>query len=428
MGFLILFYFKFELIMEKNEIEIDVNNEISKIEYLFYDDNKQINSKKPKVLYITPEMIKYELIIEKSEEDDIIITISSKNLNSISQYQTHLNIQNFINLSLYFKLLYLINPIFCIDNFYNFIKSKLDNSIKNNNNNLINLQKSKINISHLNSDNTNKIFLIFDIVYINLKKEEIKIPLRKVESIVEKDLINIYQILLINKYNYIKRINYLEKKMIKTQLSLEKYQSLLYKANTYFDHDMQLKMSLLDLGIDTDILESPEHYDFIISVLSNLFNSINISLEQLYKASCDGDCINAFHKKCDGIKNTLILIITDDKRKFGGFTSNEWDKSNKYKFDDKAFLFSLDLFEVYPILDEYKNKAINCRENFYAPIFGNDLFIFDGFFTSKLNKTEEKFFDYSKSKIPEDDYKLSGQKYFTLTEMEVYKVNYDEEN
>ena len=191
---------------------------------------------------------------------------------------------------------------------------------------------------------------------------------------------------------------------------------------------MQLKMSFLDLGIDTDILVSPEHYNFIINILSNLFNSINISLKQLYKASCDGDNINAFHKKCDGIKNTLILIVTDDKRKFGGFTSNEWDKSNKYKFDDKAFLFSLDLFEVYSVLDEYKNKAIYCRENFYAPIFGNDLFIFDGFFTSKLNKTEEKFFDYSNSTNPEEEFKLSGQKYFTITEMEVYKVNFEEGN
>jgi hypothetical protein len=193
---------------------------------------------------------------------------------------------------------------------------------------------------------------------------------------------------------------------------------------------MQLKMSFLDLGLDTDILESPDHYNFIITIFQSLFGNItNLSFEQLYKASCDGDNINAFHKKCDGIKNTLILIITDDyKRKFGGFTSKEWDKSNKYKFDDKAFLFSLDLLEFYPILDKFRNKAINCRENFYAPIFGNDLFIFDGFFTSKLNKTEEKYFDYSRSKNVEEEYKLTGQKYFTVTEMEVYKVNFFDDN
>ena len=416
--------------MEKNEIEIDEGNEISKSEYFFYDNEQTTPNKKIKILNIPPDKIKYELIIEKGEEDTIIITINSKIRNNISKYQVYLNIQNFINLSPYFKLLYIINPIFCIDNFYSFIKSKLDTSTENNNNNLINLQNSKINISGSNTDKTNKIFLIFNIVYINLTKEEIKIPLKQIESYDDEDLINLYQILLRNKYNYINRINHLGRKFIKTQTSFKKYQTLLNRCNSYFDHDMQLKMSFLDLGLDTDILESPDHYNFIITIFQNLFGNItNLSFEQLYKASCDGDNINAFHKKCDGIKNTLILIITDDyKRKFGGFTSKEWDKSNKYKFDDKAFLFSLDLLEFYPILDKFRNKAINCRENFYAPIFGNDLFIFDGFFTSKLNKTEEKYFDYSGSKNVEEEYKLTGQKYFTVTEMEVYKVNFFNDN
>ena len=422
--------------MENNEIEIEEGNEISKSEYFFYVNEqtipkeKNIKGNKKEILSIAPEKIKYELIIEKGEEDNIIITINSKNHNNISQYQTHLNIQNFINLSQYFKLLYIINPIFCIDNFFSFIKSKFDMSVKSNTNNLISLQNSKINISNLNTDKTNQIFLVFDIVYINLKKEEIKIPLKQTESYNDKELIKIYQILLSNKYNYINRINTLGRKLIRSQKSLEKYQTLLKRCNSYFDHDMQLKMSFLDLGLDTDILESPDHYNFILSIFSVLFsNVINISFEQLYKASCDGDNINAFHSKCDGVKNTLILIITDDdKRKFGGFTSKEWDKSNKYKYDDKAFLFSLDLLEFYPILDKYRNKAINCRENFYAPIFGNDLFIFDGFFTSKLNKTEEKYFDYSNSKMVKEEYKLSGQKYFTVTEMEVYKVNFFNDN
>lgn len=416
--------------MEKNEIEIDEGNEISKSEYFFYDNEQTTPNKKIKILNIPPDKIKYELIIEKGEEDTIIITINSKNQNNISKYQVYLNIQNFINLSPYFKLLYIINPIFCIDNFYSFIKSKLDTSTENNNNNLINLQNSKINISGSNTDKTNKIFLMFNIVYINMTKEEIKIPLKQIESYDDEDLINLYQILLRNKYNYINRINHLGRKFIKTQTSFKKYQTLLNRCNSYFDHDMQLKMSFLDLGLDTDILESPDHYNFIITIFQNLFSNItNLSFEQLYKASCDGDNINAFHKKCDGIKNTLILIITDDyKRKFGGFTSKEWDKSNKYKFDDKAFLFSLDLLEFYPILDKFRNKAINCRENFYAPIFGNDLFIFDGFFTSKLNKTEEKYFDYSRSKNVEEEYKLTGQKYFTVTEMEVYKVNFFDDN
>ena len=420
--------------MEKNEIDIEIENgdEISKMEYIFFF-NEQTNHEgknKDKFKPITPEMIKYELVIEKGEDDSIIITITSKNQNLISQYQTYLNIQNFINISPYFKLFYKMNPIFCIDDYYSFIKSKLDNSInlglqKNKYNNIINLQNSKIKFSDSNSDN-NAIYLIFEIIYINLKKEEIKLELKKIETIIDKELIYLYKILLRNKYNYLQRLSYLEKKLLKTKLSLDKYSLLLSKCNCYFEHDIQLKMSLLDIGIDTDIFNSPDQYHFIINILSNLFSNNNIALDQLYKASCNGDNINAFHQNCDNIKNTLIIIKTDDKKIFGGFTCAEWDKSNKYKFDDNAFLFSLDNYEIYPILEKYKNEAINCRKNFYAPIFGKDLFIFDGFFSSKLNKTEENYFDYSKSQLINEKYKLSGKKNFTVTEMEVYKINFYE--
>ena len=426
--------------MENNEIEIEIGNDIPKVEYIIYQDNNDSNNiekAKPKKLYISPETIKYDLIMEKNEEDQIIISITEQTENSIIKYQAYLNIQNFINLSQYFKFLYTINSLYCIDNFFSFIKEKLDksisvenkNAINNNTINIINLKNSKIKISHIKDNNKDKnenefdkIFFIFDITYINLKKEEIKIILEKTEFIQDSYLINIYKILLRNKYNYINRINHLEKKLSQTQNSYDKYGSLLNKYNSYFDQDLQLKMSFLNLGIDTNILDAPNQYNFILSNLCNLYNKNNISLKQIFKASCNGDNIHAFHKYCDNIKHTLILILTDDKRKFGGYTSAIWDMSNKYKFDDKAFLFSLDTYEIFFILDKYKNKAINCRDNFYAPIFGEDLFIFDGFFSSKLNRTEEKLFDYTQSKNPKEKYKLAGQRNFTVSEMEVYNV------
>ena len=419
--------------MENREIDDDIPNDIQKTEYFFYDENDEKNKvyqNNSKKINLSKEMIKYDLIIEKGEDDTIIITLNEQNENVITKYQINLYIQNFIELSPYFKLLFKLNEIYCIDKFYSFIKSKFDKStIQNQNNNsdnniinIINLKKSKIKII----PDLNKIYIIFDIIYINLKKEEIKLELKKIETIIDKELIYLYKILLRNKYNYLQRLSYLEKKLLKTKLSLDKYSLLLSKCNCYFEHDIQLKMSLLDIGIDTDIFNSPDQYHFIINILSNLFSNNNIALDQLYKASCNGDNINAFHQNCDNIKNTLIIIKTDDKKIFGGFTCAEWDKSNKYKFDDNAFLFSLDNYEIYPILEKYKNEAINCRRNFYAPIFGKDLFIFDGFFSSKLNKTEENYFDYSKSQLINEKYKLSGKKNFTVTEMEVYKINFYE--
>ena len=431
--------------MEEEYEEIKL---MTREEYLFYNDNNDNNylsdnknnitnktenkNENKKRIYISPDYIKYELVLEKDENDQIIITIIEKNPNSFIKYQTILIIDNLINLSPYFKLLNSINTIFAIDSIYSVIKSKLDNDIlkennnilnKNNNDesiNIINLQKSNVYIGHLN-DNENKIYFIFNIAYCNLKTEEIKLELDNIEKVDDEDSLELIQILFKNKYKYIERINFLKKKLRKAQKSSKKYESLLDKCNAYFGQNMTIKMSFLDRGIDTDIFLSKEEYIFVIKAISKTLKKKISKLNQIYKASCNGDNINAFHQNCKNIPNTLILIITDEKKRFGGFTQAEWDNSNKNKFDDKAFLFSLDNFEVYPILDEYKDKAINCREDFYAPIFGEDLFLFDGFFSSQLNKTKERYYDYSKSKF-NDEYKLSGQEYFTVTEMEVYQV------
>lgn len=98
---------------------------------------------------------------------------------------------------------------------------------------------------------------------------------------------------------------------------------------------------------------------------------------------------------------------------------------NKYKSDDKAFLFSLNNKEIYPILYQYKNMAINCCDELYAPVFGNDIYITNGFFSNNLNIAQESYYYYKESKI-KDDYILAGQKYFSVSEMEVYEVLFDE--
>ena len=417
---------------------------LTRAEYTFYDDTIDdniidtkkeniilTNNKRKKMMHLNPNYIKYELFLEKDENDQLIITINEKNNNSIIKYQKIFNIEDLINLSPYFKLLNVINPsIFLIDSIYSFLKAKLDSDVVKNKNyfninsndyiNIIKIRNSKVYISHLN-EHGHKLFFIFNIIYCNQKKEEIKIELQRVEQIEDDDSLKMIQFLIKNKYNYLEQINILKKKLRKAQKSSKKYENILDKCNEYFGQNMTIKMSFVDMGIDTDIFFAREDYNFIIENLSKILKKKSLKLNQIYKASCNGDNINAFHRNCKNIPNTLILIITDEKRRFGGFTQAEWDNSNRTKYDNKAFLFSLDNYEIYPILDQYKNKAINCREDFYAPIFGEDLFLFDGFFSSQLNKTNEKYYNYSNSDINEE-YKLSGQEYFTVTEMEVYEV------
>jgi hypothetical protein len=62
----------------------------------------------------------------------------------------------------------------------------------------------------------------------------------------------------------------------------------------------------------------------------------------LYRATRDGFEPNDFHSKCDNKSNTLTIVKAKESGFiFGGFTSVEWDGSDRYKSDLNAFIFSL---------------------------------------------------------------------------------------
>ena len=182
-----------------------------------------------------------------------------------------------------------------------------------------------------------------------------------------------------------------------------------------------MKMELMDMGIDSDIFSSKQDYDFIVNNISKRVNKKIKEIKQIFKASSNGDNINAFHDCCMYVQNMLVLILTDEKKCFGGFTQAEWDINNSYKFDENAFIFSINNREIYPILNRYKKMAINCYDDLYISVFGNDIYICDCFFSTNENITQEGFYDYSNSKV-KGDYKLTGKKYFSVSELEVYEI------
>ena len=49
----------------------------------------------------------------------------------------------------------------------------------------------------------------------------------------------------------------------------------------------------------------------------------------------------------------MTIIYTDRERKFGGFTKANW-AGNNFKYDEEAFIFSVDLKSKYPIKGEKK--------------------------------------------------------------------------
>lgn len=51
----------------------------------------------------------------------------------------------------------------------------------------------------------------------------------------------------------------------------------------------------------------------------------------MFRGSYDRWNVGQFHQKCDGMANTITLILTAYGKIIGGFTSLPWDSSNTVK-------------------------------------------------------------------------------------------------
>lgn len=60
---------------------------------------------------------------------------------------------------------------------------------------------------------------------------------------------------------------------------------------------------------------------------SNIMKFFTKSIKQvklLYRASDNDFDVRKFHKKCDGVANTLTVVWTEFDKKIGGFTPLKW--------------------------------------------------------------------------------------------------------
>ena len=93
-----------------------------------------------------------------------------------------------------------------------------------------------------------------------------------------------------------------------------------------------------------------------------------------YRASRDGFKASDFHKKCDGIGNTLTVIQAKSGNIFGGFAEKEWHSSSGFVEDPKAFIISLINKEENQFKAMCSDLALICNPD-YGPSFGKDMMI-----------------------------------------------------
>ena len=168
------------------------------------------------------------------------------------------------------------------------------------------------------------------------------------------------------------------------------------------------------LYVKGEILHSIEELTMIITKIKTRRGQLTLNL--IYKATADSDRAAMFHKKCDKAKRSIVLIETDDGRRFGGYTSVSWNGKCLNKIDEDSFIFSLDNMKIYESIKG--KKAIGCYPKF-GPIFlGCQIRIYDEAFKNG-GSTFKKGINFH---TDEDFVLTGGERLFKVKEIEVYEV------
>ena len=112
------------------------------------------------------------------------------------------------------------------------------------------------------------------------------------------------------------------------------------------------------------------------------------------------------------------MIETKEGRKFGGFTNDNWDTTNKWRNNYEDFVFSLDLNKKYSRTKNSRFSTVSCQEE--GPVFGYsrptgvDIYFFKNTLNSGISNNSNSF---------ETKGELNNKKEnFEAKELEVYQV------
>jgi hypothetical protein len=111
--------------------------------------------------------------------------------------------------------------------------------------------------------------------------------------------------------------------------------------------------------VDSRLIETREELKFI----EGMFEKRKIKLEKLYTASVDGFNGEKYHAKCNDKSNILTVLESELGKKFGGFTSVEFDSTNKWYSDSKAFVFSLSNRKKHVLINQNETYAFSPSPN-----------------------------------------------------------------
>ena len=205
----------------------------------------------------------------------------------------------------------------------------------------------------------------------------------------------------------INRINILETENKQLKIEVEKIKTISINKN-----DSKLRV------IKGEIIENNKELEFLTNRICKDHKKITLNL--LYKARVDSDKAQVFHRRCDNTNNSLVLIRSTKGKRFGGFTTCNWDGDCIEKEDENAFIFSLDKMRIYDVKPD--EGAIGCFPNFGPVFLGCQIRIYDEAFKNG-GSTYEKGLNYQ----TEENYELTGgEQQFGVDEIEVYGIDLED--
>ena len=293
---------------------------------------------------------------------------------------------------------------------------------------LNNIEKKTENIENDNKEEINK--LKEEILNLKNKNEENKKICDDIQDL-KKEINNMKDLYEKNK-KLEDEINTLKKEIKKNENKInfeQENKNIKLDIDKLYNYIEPMKSIVFGIYNKTYLMIGTD-YDFLKNEIERKTKKIMKGIVKLYQATLDGGDCSIFHKKCDNVSNTLVLICSNSGRRFGGFTTETWDISGQYKDDRKSFLFSLDKRKIYSF--KCNGKAIYCHKDF-GPTFGSGFTIKIGknAINEKLLYTYEYYPDGCSFNFNGDQSALSESgkgkaTYIYAREYEVYKVQLED--
>ncbi|XP_026822518.1 uncharacterized protein LOC113560689 [Rhopalosiphum maidis] len=138
------------------------------------------------------------------------------------------------------------------------------------------------------------------------------------------------------------------------------------------DHRLQPRVMLKFFSGSHILSQDKTHLQ---RVLNQWYGSVKQCWRLIYRASTDGFSAESFHKHCDGVSPTYVLVLGVNGWLCGGYSDVPWGKSHTkgaYMVSDKSFLFSLSTTHETPPIkyDIVKKPYAICYHQEIGPIFG----------------------------------------------------------